>query len=345
MLRLRASVLAIVLLMATGQTPAPSFPFDQGPYSHPQQLVDVGGGRKMNLYCVGSGSPTIILESGFGSAMWTWGYVQGTLAKLTRTCAYDRAGYGFSDPGPMPRTASTIATDLHELLAHANIPPPYVLVGHSLGGYHVRLFADEYPNTVLGLVLLDPATTATTPILDSMKSVSDADKADTERRQMCLRLSQEGQFDSPSWTRCVENDPRYTPEMNEGRQFTKRRPGYWMTVNSEYVSGPIDESILNAIPVGFGDKPLIVLTAANGFSAADLDTSTDKALELQQTRWRAHKKMAGESSLGIGCVVQNTSHFVQIDQPTAVISAIQSILNTGGSAIPTCPVPAGASPK
>jgi len=111
------------------------------------------------------------------------------------------------------------------------------------------------------------------------------------------------------------------------------------------VSGPIDESILNATPVAFADKPLIVLTAANGFSAADLDASTDKALELQQTRWRAHKKMAGESSRGIDCLAQNTSHFIQIDQPTAVVSAVQSVLNTGGSGIPACPVPTAASPK
>jgi pimeloyl-ACP methyl ester carboxylesterase len=327
------------------QTPQPTFSFDQTPYSKAQDLVEIGDGRQMNLYCVGKGSPAVILESGFGSAMWTCGYVQGALGKLTRTCAYDRAGYGFSDPGPLPRLATPIANDLHELLVHADIRPPYILVGHSLGSYDVRMFADLYPNSVMGLVLIDPATQRTASTLNTITEVTEADRADTERRNMCERLAQQKEFESALWERCVEKDPRYSSDMVAGRQYTKRRPGYWMTVNSEYESGAANESSLSTTPIGFRSKPLIVLTASDRWDANVLKTSPDKMMLLRKLRLQAHREIASESSLGIDCVVNNTSHFIQIDQPAIVISAVQSILNTLGGQHLSCPFQADTQPN
>jgi pimeloyl-ACP methyl ester carboxylesterase len=119
------------------------------------QLVDVGGYR-LHLNCVGTGSPTVVIEYGWLDSSTPWSKsVQPDVAKTTRVCTYDRAGTGLSEAGPLPRTAERFAQELHTLLRQANIPGPYVLVGHSLGGTTVRVFAHEYPADVAGVVLIE----------------------------------------------------------------------------------------------------------------------------------------------------------------------------------------------
>src|ERR1043165_7358174 len=123
-------------------------------YGQPGQLVDVGGFR-LNLYCMGSGSPAVIFDSGWGDWAPAWSKVQPEIAKWTRACSYDRAGTGFSDPGPMPRTSVRIAKELRTALHRAGIAGPYILVGSAFGGDNVRTFADLYMDEVAGLVLDD----------------------------------------------------------------------------------------------------------------------------------------------------------------------------------------------
>lgn len=120
----------------------------------PGQLVDIGGYR-LHINCTGTGSPTVVIESGWGESSATWGWVQPEVERTTRVCTYDRAGMGWSDPSPYPRTARQFAKELHTLLEKANEPGPYVLVAHSLGGYTVRVYAHDYPDEVSGLVLID----------------------------------------------------------------------------------------------------------------------------------------------------------------------------------------------
>ncbi len=110
-------------------------------YAQPGKLVDVNGFR-LNLYCMGSGSPTVVFDSGWEDWAPAWSKVQPEVAKWTRACSYDRAGAGFSDPGPMPRTSVRIAEELRTALHHAGIAGPYILVGHAFGGDNVRTFAD-----------------------------------------------------------------------------------------------------------------------------------------------------------------------------------------------------------
>jgi pimeloyl-ACP methyl ester carboxylesterase len=127
---------------------------DSQAYPPPGQLVDVGGYR-LHIHCTGTGSPTVVIESGWGDSSASWGWVQPEVAKTTRVCTYDRAGMGWSEPSPQPRTAREFAKELHSLLAKADEPGPYVFVGHSLGGYTVRVYAHDYPAEVSGLVLID----------------------------------------------------------------------------------------------------------------------------------------------------------------------------------------------
>ncbi len=122
----------------------------------PGNLVKVSG-YEMYLYCMGTGTPTVILEAGLNDVSETWSLVQPEVASFTRVCAYDRAGLGKSELGPEPRDSYQIIKELHTLLTNAGIEGPYVLVGHSLGGIYMRLFADYYPEEVVGLVLVDSA--------------------------------------------------------------------------------------------------------------------------------------------------------------------------------------------
>lgn len=123
-------------------------------YPPPGQMVDLDGYR-LHIHCTGEGSPTVVIESGWGDFSATWGWVQPEVAKTTRVCTYDRAGMGWSESSPQPRTAREYAKELHTLLTKANEPGPYVLVGHSMGAFTVIVYAHDYPAEVSGLVLVD----------------------------------------------------------------------------------------------------------------------------------------------------------------------------------------------
>ena len=121
------------------------------------QAVDIGG-RTLNLYCSGQGTPTVILETGGNSPGYEWLLQQSKIAAFTRSCWYDRPGVGWSDPPSSPRTSATVASDLHEALQRAGVLPPYVMAGGSVGGEYVRIYTARYPTDVAGLVLIDSAT-------------------------------------------------------------------------------------------------------------------------------------------------------------------------------------------
>src|SRR6267154_6256816 len=131
-------------------------------YAQPGKLVPVDGFR-LNLYCMGSGSPAVVFDSGWEDWAPAWSKVQPEVAKWTRACSYDRAGAGFSDPGPMPRTSVRIAQELRTALHHADIAGPYILVGAAFGGDNVRTFADLHMREVAGLVLVDADATDLEP--------------------------------------------------------------------------------------------------------------------------------------------------------------------------------------
>jgi pimeloyl-ACP methyl ester carboxylesterase len=139
-------------------TPAPVIAEDQRmlPYVEPGQLVDIGG-RRINMHCTGAGGPTVVLMAGIFSWSVVWYKTQPVISQSTRVCAFDRAGYGFSDPGPKPQILSDVVDDLHAALNAGPMQGPYVLVGHSLGGIEARLYAQRWPKEVVGIVLVDTA--------------------------------------------------------------------------------------------------------------------------------------------------------------------------------------------
>jgi pimeloyl-ACP methyl ester carboxylesterase len=127
---------------------------DRRNFPPPGKLVDVGGHR-LHIQCAGAGRPTVVLETGARAMSALWGHVQPQVAVRTRVCSYDRAGLGWSEPGPEPRDGLHIVSELRSLLGNAGETPPYVLVGHSFGGLLVRVYTDQYPEDVVGLLLLD----------------------------------------------------------------------------------------------------------------------------------------------------------------------------------------------
>lgn len=151
--RLLLLLLVLALLGVTYQAVATWG--DARAFPPPGRLVDVGG-YKLHLHCLGTGSPTVIAENGLGGSSPDWSLVQPAVSQTTRICSYDRAGAGWSEVGPGPRTSRQISAELHTLLTNARIAGPYVLVGHSAGGLHVQVYASQYPAEVAGLVLVDP---------------------------------------------------------------------------------------------------------------------------------------------------------------------------------------------
>ena len=152
---LLAVVILIIALSVLGfiyQTAAEAS--DREAYLPPGQMVEIDE-HPMHILCTGEGSPTVILEAGAGHFSATWAWVQPMVGQDTRVCAYDRAGYGWSEPAPEPRDAQRIAAELHTLLDMAAVEPPYVLVGHSLGGIYIRVYRSQYPDEVAGMVLVD----------------------------------------------------------------------------------------------------------------------------------------------------------------------------------------------
>lgn len=145
-------ILVLGLLGATYQIAASKA--DQKNFPPPGQLVDVGGYR-MHIYCMGEGDPTVILDSANMGTVSNWAWIQPEVAKVTRVCAYDRADSGWSDLSPQANDTKQNAEALHTLLSNAGVPGPYVLVGHSFGGLYVRMYAEMYPEQVVGMVFIE----------------------------------------------------------------------------------------------------------------------------------------------------------------------------------------------
>lgn len=142
-----ATICVVLALDSSGAQPAVS---SDEAFLLERHDVSLPDGRRMNLVCAGEGAPVVIVESGLGSHMLHWQRVAGRFSQITRTCFYDRAGFGYSDPAARPLTATTVTNDLNALLHRAKIEFPVVLVGHSLGGLYASVFANRFPKSVSG---------------------------------------------------------------------------------------------------------------------------------------------------------------------------------------------------
>jgi len=268
------------------------------------------GGYQMHIDCIGQGTPAVILESGLGDTYLSWRKVQPEIAKITRVCSYDRAGLGYSESSPQPRTSKVIAEELHALLRAAEIAPPYVLVGHSMGGFDVRLFASLYRNELSGMVLVD------------------ASHPDQEKRFPPELKNMEG-----SWRReaefveytmpfgvprlmglCEDNPAERAAECN----FHNAREGV-----AELKAFP--ESAAETAATGsLGDLPLAVLSHDPDKPSADLPA--DLAHPINEAWEKMQLELAHLSTRGTQSIAKNSAHYIQLDRPEVVIDAVQRIV-------------------
>jgi pimeloyl-ACP methyl ester carboxylesterase len=320
------------MLVATGQVQTSPFSFSQEPFTHAQRLVDIGHGRRLNLYCIGKGSPIVVLDLGFGAPLISWGPVQSAVAATTRVCSYERAGYGFSDPAPAPRTTSAIVDDLHALLAKAGETPPYVLVGHSMAGLDVLLYADRYPTEVAGSLMIDPVVPGWDAIAEQLFP---GFRVDGDRfvatLAACESLAAEGQLQvrSPANKQCLPPpDPRFTKAVQTARDATKQRPGYWLDLRSEAVSeDDADMLELQSARRTFGDMPLLILSAPLDASTyRQYGATREQITKLTRARTTVRDQIAALSQRGIQCAISDTGHFIQLDRPAVVIDAIRRLI-------------------
>jgi pimeloyl-ACP methyl ester carboxylesterase len=298
--------------------------------------VRLPDGRGLRLLCMGTGSPTLVLEAGLGDGAWTWRGLQPTLARTHRTCSYDRAGYGGSDPGPQPRDVNALATDLADLLKAARLPGPVVLVGHSLGGQIVRQVAYRRPKTVAGLVLVDPAADHAFEAYAAL----DPEMPGRQRGAYapavhCAELAEKGAVtpDTPEGRACI---PPPAPEMPaELRHFHEeyaRSPVHHRTVLAELEAGlnGADSREADAARRPLGAIPIIVLTADGNLENPGFKPADRKQAGLLWLAW--HEDMAHLSTRGQHRVVSHTSHYIQNDQPAAVLAAIEEVAKAAGPA-------------
>jgi pimeloyl-ACP methyl ester carboxylesterase len=273
------------------------------------RLLDVGG-RTMHIDCTGEGSPTVILDSGLGDSYLSWRKVQPEIAKFTRVCSYDRAGLGYSEPSSQPRTSKVIAQELHALLRAASVSPPYVIVGHSMGGYDVRVYTSRYRNEIVGMVLVD------------------ASHPDQENRFPAELKNMEG-----SWHReaqfIASTMPFGIPRLLglcDNDAVTRAADCNWPSAREQLAEmSAFPESAAETAQTGsLSDLPLAVLShdpdKPSGDLPPDLAKPTNEAWEKMQ------EELAHLSPRGTQTVAKNSAHYIQIDRPDVVIDAVRNII-------------------
>jgi pimeloyl-ACP methyl ester carboxylesterase len=288
-------------------------------YPPPGQLVDVGGYR-LHLYCIGEGSPTVVLEAGSGGkGVVAWSLVQDQMAAATRArvCSYDRAGFGWSDPDPAdrPRPSSQVAESLRALLHTAEIDGPYVLVGHSSGGLHVRNFAYQYPEEVAGMVLVDSVTENYYLIYPFDPTEVFFDDIGWKYCHMMTaigvaRLFGETSLASPFGLATSERG-RYplTESLYQADLANRNRTYYCRAIENEEKANRKEET-RSTPPQPLGHLPIIVLTAG-----------TDP------TWGKLQDELASLSTNNTHIVVENGDHYLQFFQPEVVINAVEKMVN------------------
>ena len=292
------------------------------PNLHPQQLVRLPDGRRINLLCEGRGSPTVLLDAGWNGGIGSWSDVQPELAKTTRTCAFDRAGMGFSDPGRPPRDTRAIVSDLVQTLKAAHISGPYVLVGHSMGALDMRLYASLHAKDTVGMVLVDPASEHQDA---RMGARADAIVA---KLNFCADAAEAGKLvpGTPEDVRCVTPPRASLPEPVRARLLAmKRTPAYTRTIASEYENiATRDSDEIDAARRPLGELPLIVLTAeATGLNPG---MSPEQQAAVAGMWRRMHDETAALSKRGENRLVAGSGHNIQVDKPQAVIAAVNEVV-------------------
>jgi pimeloyl-ACP methyl ester carboxylesterase len=300
------------------------------PRRFPQRGRSVWAGKlRLNIDCSGHGSPTVILDSGMGVPAVGWAMVQPEVATFARVCSYDRAGYGWSEAGPKPRTSLQIARELKALLAASGEKGPYVMVGHSFGGYNVRVFTSLYPGNVVGVVLVDAEHGDEEKRIDELLPplVKEEERQRDERADMLDRVS------APLLFHLGIDRLKVTAGWDAHRSLPKklRQELLYLRQRSEeagMAENAADSTSWDQVRAAgdLGDRPLIVLTAGKPY---DPDPLLSKEVSDKQNDVWINVLQAEEARLstrGKQVVVPGSGHMIPYDRPDSVVSAIREVL-------------------
>lgn len=279
---------------------------DAKTYPPPGELVDVGGYR-LHINCTGTGSPTVVIEAGLGDWSTGWGFVQPEVAKATQVCTYDRAGWGWSDAGPLPRDAAQFAKELHTLLQNADIPGPYVMVGHSLGGLGVRVFVHDYASEIAGVVLVDSMVPQ--QFTQSPTAAQSQTGAQSQPFSIPAMLARFGIV--RLLARPLGLMPSALPD--EKAYFSRSvRALSAQTLTNESQGMPAAAAEASAVQT-FGDLPLIVLTARRN----NIPGWSEWQTELLQLSSNSQQLFA------------DSGHSIPLEEPDAAVAAILQMVEQG----------------
>lgn len=339
---LTSALAASVVLLAGAGAAAPG----DSLYTQPGKLVPAGDGARLNLYCTGRGSPTVVFDSGWEDWAPAWAVVQPKIAAWTRACSYDRAGAGFSEPGPLPRTSVRIADELHAALHNAGIGGPYILVGHAFGGDNVRTFADRYMPQVAGLVLVeaDPMDVAPKQMQDEdhrnevgiiaqLRQCRDQVASGKPLPLLPARPGRPARTCAQQFFRGLP-EAAWSPELNAKLlQIAQTKVAMYDAYISEMEQMAQDEVYLHQHRRSFGSRPIRVLTTGNhGVGALDPQRPvTPKFQEYERQISLAQARWLDLSSDARQIFPQHSSEYVTFDEPDAVVDAIREVYDRSKS--------------
>ena len=293
----------------------------------PGQMVDIGN-LKLHLVCSGEGRPTVVLESGFGGWWLDWRKIQPTLARRTRTCAYDRAGHAYSDPARGRRTAQQLSNELYALLQRAEIPGPYLLVGHSFGAHVVRLFTNRHPGQVFGLVLVDPALErARSRFTPAMARATDA-RRDVFRQELRLLPLRASLGLERMRGAALVNLTELPPSARGYADTVAYRPAWFQANMDELAAAAESEAQVEATRRRRWAIPLVVLSRTIAPNPQEyFGVPAEAVAGFETARLPLIKELASLSDPGRFVLVEGSSHAIQMDRPEAVIEAVNGILD------------------
>jgi pimeloyl-ACP methyl ester carboxylesterase len=309
------------------------------PYTYPATLAKLPDGRVIHVTCMGSGSPTVILTAGMGDWSVAWRKVQPAVARLTRACAWDRAGFGYSGNSPKTQLTANTTTDLEGALLSAEVAGPYVMVGHSLGGLESVMFADRHPEEVAGMVLVDPSSPGQAARFHHANpQIDDLFAAYTKKAVAGMRRCEIGVTNgtirpgSPDPDACLVYPNSYPPETAAAMTKLDRDPARWATKASLLENFDANSMSLVNPARRFGAMPLVVLTAGEQWTAPpDLPPQSAAMFRDGISGYFAvanqlHEELAALSTRGSNRQVADSGHYIQYKRPDLVIAAIEDVV-------------------
>jgi pimeloyl-ACP methyl ester carboxylesterase len=298
----------------------------------PGTLVDIGG-YELHLHCEGQGSPTVILEAGAGGFSSHWVYVQDEVTQFTRVCAYDRAGLGWSEASPRPRTADVVVEELHALLTAAGVAEPYVLVGHSLGGVFVRRYAHEFPNEVEGIVLVDSAH----PEQDIRAPAALREWTDDFQAQQARQLTVVGWLTAGGimalTPETIPGNPALPAETDETiKAVIASNPSYFRAASATRANLGEIFAQARAAQITLDDMPLRVIAAGQPLTVDPALGLTEPLVAQYRPYWRElQRDLAELSTRGDLTIAEESGHDIHIEQPQIVVDAIREVVEAASA--------------